>query len=144
MTSTAAGQDRTIVYTLELALAPTVTAPDRARAEVTAWLARTGHDGNGNLIDDVRLLVSELVTNCVRHANLTTDQPVRLTATLHAAILRLEVHDEGRFGTVARRPPRPFAESGFGLNLVARLAEDWGVERNSGGTTVWLELAAGA
>jgi anti-sigma regulatory factor (Ser/Thr protein kinase) len=139
---TAAGQDPTIADTLELALAPTVTAPDRARAEVTAWLAGTGHDGN--LIDDVRLLVSELVTNCVRHANLSTEQPVRLTATLHAAILRLEVHDEGLFGTVARRPPRPFAESGFGLNLVARLAEDWGVERNSGGTTVWLELAAGA
>jgi anti-sigma regulatory factor (Ser/Thr protein kinase) len=125
---------------LELALAPTVTAPDRARAEVTAWLARAGHDGD--LIHDVRLLVSELVTNSVRHADLAADQPLKLTATLHAATLRLEVHDEGRRGTLARRPPRPLAENGFGLNLVAQLADDWGVERNSDGTTVWLELAA--
>ena len=140
--SAAVGQDPTIADTLELALAPTVTAPDRARAEVTTWLARTGHDGH--LIDDVRLLVSELVTNSVRHASLTAEQPLKLTATLHAAILRLEVRDEGRLGTVARRPPRPLAESGFGLNLVAQLADDWGVERTSEGTTVWLELAAGA
>jgi anti-sigma regulatory factor (Ser/Thr protein kinase) len=142
LTSTAAGQDPTIADTLQLALAPTVTAPDRARAEVAAWLARTGR--GGTLIDDVRLLVSELVTNCVRHASLTKDQPVKLTATLHAAILRLEVHDQGRLGTVARRPPGSLAESGFGLNLVARLADDWGVDRDSRGTTVWLELAAGA
>ena len=140
--ATAVGQDPTIADTLELALASTVTAPGRARAEVTAWLARTGHDGG--LIDDVRLLVSELVTNSVRHASLTPEQPLKLTATLHAAMLRLEVHDEGRLGTVARRPPRPLAENGFGHNLVAQLADDWGVERNSEGTTVWLELAADA
>ena len=125
----------------ELALAPTDTAPNRARAELIAWLDRERH---GDLIDVARLLVSELVSNSVRHADLTIDQPLRLSASLRAATLRVEVRDEGTRGTVTRRSPEPRSTAGFGLDLVDQLSRAWGVERDADGTTVWLELAVGA
>jgi anti-sigma regulatory factor (Ser/Thr protein kinase) len=128
---------------LELSLAASPDAPARARAEVTAWLGQDSF--HGSLIDNARLLVTELVTNCVRHARITPDQPLRLTASLRAATLRLELHDAGTDGTVARRTPRQHdGAGGFGLDLVARLSSAWGVERDTHGTTVWFDLAAGA
>ena len=139
MARTAAGQDQPIAETFELALAPTDRAPTRARAEVTTWLERKGHDGD---VDAICLLVSELVTNSVRHADLTTGLPLILTASLRRATLRLEVRDEGTLGTVTRRSPAPLSATGFGLNLVEQLSRAWGVERDAHGTTVWLELAA--
>ena len=55
--------------------------------------------------------------------------------------MHLEVWDGGTEGTVARRgPDRDEAGGGFGLELVARLAGAWGVERDVDGTTVWLDL----
>ena len=127
---------------MELAFAPTDTAPNRARAELKTWLEQEGHDGD--LVDTVRLLVSELVTNSVRYAGLATGLQLQLSASLRGATLRLEVRDEGTGGTVARRSPEPQSTTGFGLNLVEQLSRVWGVERDAQGTTVWLELAADA
>ena len=77
-------------------------------------------------------------------SRLTIDQPLRLTASLRAATLRVEVRDEGTRGTVTRRSPDPRSTAGFGLDLVDQLSRAWGVERDPDGTTVWLELAADA
>jgi serine/threonine-protein kinase RsbW len=107
---------------------------------VVAWLGQQSH--GGALLDDVRLLVSEIVTNSIRHAQITAEQPLRLMASLRAATLRLELHDAGTIGTVARRTPGRDA-GGFGLDLVAQLCSAWGVERDGDGTTVWFEVAAG-
>ena len=84
--------------------------------------------------------VSELVTNCVRHVLITPDQLLRLTVTLRAETLRLELHDDGTDGTVAWRTPQQH-NGGYGLDFVAQLSSAWGVERDAHGTTVWLELA---
>lgn len=130
-----------IAATLEIALAPTHAAPARARAAVGVWLGQQRY--GDELLDDVRLLVSEMVTNSIRHAQITAEQPLRLIASLRAATLRLELHDAGTIGTVVRRTPGR-DDGGFGLDLVARLSSTWGVERDGDGTTVWLELAAGA
>ena len=95
-----------------------------------------------SLIDDARLLTSELVANCVRHAGSPAGAAIRLSAALRPATLRLEVVDTGTDGTVARRSPGlEDGSGGFGLALVAELASAWGVERDTQGTTVWLELA---
>ena len=139
-----AGQDHPILPILQLSLAPTVTAPARARAAVTAWLGKQSRDDV--LVEIAVLLVSELVTNSVRHARLSDGEPLRLSASLRGATLYLELWDNGTGGSVTRRAPDPRDEAagGFGLSLVAQLSEDWGVERDSDGTTVWLELPARA
>ena len=61
--------------------------------------ARHALDDLGDLPDgrmrDVRLLVSELVTNAVRHANLATGDVIELVVELADHKLRVEVHDPG-------------------------------------------------
>jgi anti-sigma regulatory factor (Ser/Thr protein kinase) len=86
----------------------------------------------------VRLLVSELVTNSVRHAGRPAGAPLRIRAAAVDGVVRVEVHDRGH-GWVRRRSAdgRP---GGFGLSLVERLAARWGVNHEDG-TCVWFELA---
>jgi anti-sigma regulatory factor (Ser/Thr protein kinase) len=63
------------------------------------------------------LLVTELVTNCVRHALIAADDPLRLRGRLSAATLRLEVWDSGTEGTVARRSGERDGDiGGYGSN----------------------------
>ena len=127
--------DGSIPRNFEISLAASPDAPARARAEVTAWLGQDGLDRT--LIDHARLLVSEFVTNCVRHAQITPDQPLRLTASLRTQTLRVELHDDGTHGTVAWRTPQQH-NGGYGLDLVAHLSSAWGIERDAHGTTVGL------
>ena len=88
---------------------------------------------------DVRLLVSELVTNAVRHAELMPGDLIRLVVYAGDSVLRVEVHDPGG-GFVPLEPaPDPTRPSGWGLYLVAELADRWGVE-SDGSTHVWFEL----
>jgi anti-sigma regulatory factor (Ser/Thr protein kinase) len=88
---------------------------------------------------DVRLLVSELVTNAVRHANLDRGDVILLVIDLADRMLRVEVHDPGG-GFVPTSPsPDPARPSGWGLFLVAELADRWGVDSDDR-TLVWFEL----
>ena len=88
---------------------------------------------------DVRLLVSELVTNAVRHANLDEDDVIGLVIELADHALRVEVHDPGG-GFVPTAPsPDPVRPSGWGLYLVAELSDRWGVDSDDK-TLVWFEL----
>ena len=84
----------------------------------------------------MRLLVSELVTNAVRHAE---GEAVRLVVAITAGVLRVEVHDPGR-GFTRRDPPSdPMRSSGWGLVLVEELSDRWGVD-GSPRTRVWFEM----
>jgi serine/threonine-protein kinase RsbW len=118
-----------------LTVAADSEAPAAARNAVGAGLAGRVAD---DVLGDARLLVSELVTNSVRHADLAADGVVRISADVTGGILHLEVDDAGTAGTVATRPPTP--EGGFGLHIVEALAHRWGVTRK-GFTCVWVELA---
>jgi anti-sigma regulatory factor (Ser/Thr protein kinase) len=123
---------------LELWLAPTATAPARARAAVSDWLAV--HSGDP-LLEVALLLVSELATNAVRHAGISAEASLRLHGWLDDSIMRLAVWDGGTEGAVARRDRD--LHGGFGLDLVDRLSTAWGVERDELGTLVWVELPRG-
>jgi anti-sigma regulatory factor (Ser/Thr protein kinase) len=92
---------------------------------------------------DVRLLVSELVTNAVRHAELTPGDLIRLVVDTGDSRLRVEVHDPGGGFVPVEPAPDPARPSGWGLYLVAELADRWGVE-SDGTTHVWFELDGGA
>jgi anti-sigma regulatory factor (Ser/Thr protein kinase) len=87
-------------------------------------------------LDDLRLLVSELVTNSVRHAE-TRD--VRLHVTVAGGSVRVEVSDGGRGFTPAPQAPGVERAGGWGLYLVDRLTNRWGVARD-GLTRVWFEM----
>jgi anti-sigma regulatory factor (Ser/Thr protein kinase) len=88
---------------------------------------------------DVQLLVSELVTNAVRHANLSSGDVIELVVELAAHKLRVEVHDPGGGFVPSTPSPDPARPSGWGLYLVAELADRWGVD-SADTTLVWFEL----
>jgi anti-sigma regulatory factor (Ser/Thr protein kinase) len=113
-------------------------APATARRALTHWLSSRTTDG---LLSDAPLVVSELVTNSMRHAGLQDDAAVRVCAAIADGVLRIEVEDGGTNGAVTRRRPNRDHGGGFGLNIIDALALRWGVERGAG-TMVWVELAA--
>jgi anti-sigma regulatory factor (Ser/Thr protein kinase) len=118
--------------TFSVAAAPGGVAT--ARRAVTE--AAEGHVGR-EMVDTTRLLVSELVTNGILHGG--TAEPVRVSLRFDDSGLRVEVADCGP-GFVPK--PRAIGSeelNGFGLFLVERLADRWGVERNDR-THVWFEL----
>jgi anti-sigma regulatory factor (Ser/Thr protein kinase) len=87
--------------------------------------------------ETVVLIVSELVTNAVRHARETDIVEVDLHAT--RACLRIEIQDSDRHWPQPRIPGG-FEESGFGFVLVDALADKWGVRETTAGKAVWAEL----
>ena len=90
-------------------------------------------------LEDARLLVSELVTNAIRHAGLHADDVIKLVVVTGERALRIEVRDPGPGFDVAEPAPDPARPSGWGLYLVRELSDRWGVERQ-GETRVWFEL----
>jgi anti-sigma regulatory factor (Ser/Thr protein kinase) len=105
-----------------------------ARTMVSRWL--DGH-AEPELVADARLLVSELVTNSIRHSDDSAGMPVHIAVTALDGVVRVEVTDHGH-GHVRRRAPQ-LGGGGYGLHLVELIAARWGVE-DSNGTHVWFEL----
>lgn len=106
--------------------------------------ARKALDGLSGLLErpvweDLRLLVTEVVTNGVRHGS--DRGPVGVCVTVGEDAVRAEVTDGGRGFSPAEAPmPRDDGSGGWGLQLVDRVAANWGV-RVGEGTCVWFELA---
>jgi anti-sigma regulatory factor (Ser/Thr protein kinase) len=114
------------------------SVPDAASAARSA-LASLQDRFEPSLIDDVRLLATELVTNSVRHAGRTLSGSIGFQVSITAHAVRIEVTDAGPgFDNLSPAPGRDGA-SGWGLYLVDRLADRWGVEREAG-TRVWFEI----
>ncbi|MBA2348117.1 MAG: ATP-binding protein [Solirubrobacterales bacterium] len=91
---------------------------------------------------DLRLLVSEVVTNAIRHVETASDARIVLLVEPGSEGVRVEVHDEGPgFAPPTRPEPRAAGTSGWGLFLVQRLARRWGVEP-APGAHVWFVLSA--
>jgi anti-sigma regulatory factor (Ser/Thr protein kinase) len=89
---------------------------------------------------DAKLLLSEVVTNSVRHAGLSRDDVIEIVLDA-GDVLRIEVRDGGG-GFERKQPsPDPARPSGWGLYLVEHLADRWGVDKGPP-TTVWFELGA--
>ncbi|MDQ0686036.1 anti-sigma regulatory factor (Ser/Thr protein kinase) [Streptomyces achromogenes] len=107
-----------------------------ARRAVREQLRDWGLDSVGDL---AALLVSELVTNALRHA--TGPIGVRLVRPAHLeGVLLVEVSDPLP-DPPRERIARPEDESGRGLQLVASSSRRWGTRPGDTGKTVWFELA---
>jgi anti-sigma regulatory factor (Ser/Thr protein kinase) len=84
------------------------------------------------------VLVSELVTNAVLH----TGGPAELRIlVIEPDAVRVEVADHAR--DIPRSPPTAGAHGGFGLRIVAALADEWGCTPLPHGKVVWFELGRG-
>jgi anti-sigma regulatory factor (Ser/Thr protein kinase) len=104
-----------------------------ARQFVAEVLKGWGH--SASLLEDAKLIVSELATNAVRHAN----SPFSVEICPKGSIVRLSVRDASR--TVpSLRGRDALAESGRGLQIVDALSADWGVEFSGQDKAVWAEL----
>jgi anti-sigma regulatory factor (Ser/Thr protein kinase) len=91
-------------------------------------------------LEDVRLVVSERVTNSIRHAELSPDDQISLTVTVSAGSVRGRVCDPGPGFEVPSEPcPRPDMRGGWGLPIVETISDRWGVEWNRH-ACVWFEI----
>jgi two-component sensor histidine kinase len=124
--------------TLVFELVPGPMAGSGARRELLT--------GNGTLPsavrDDVLLLVTELVTNAVRHSSAGPDGLVRVEVRRGTDIVRVAVSDEGA-GFTAEAPLERTEAGGWGLALVDRIADRWAITPTASGTCAWFEIGHG-
>lgn len=115
------------------------SSPRHVRALVARVLAEAGHDE-----DQVRLaqlLASELATNAVRHGS-GARFSVEVVADDGGTTVR--VRDDDPQPPLHRAPAEDdLQHGGWGLDLVDRLAHEWGVEPAGGGKVVWFTLGRG-
>jgi anti-sigma regulatory factor (Ser/Thr protein kinase) len=98
-----------------------------------------GDWGCSELIDDASVVVTELVSNVVRHAG--TD--IRVDVELHRGTIRIGVADRAGGRVVMRTTTEPRADlGGRGLRLVDQLSERWGVDQRADRKLVWAEWHA--
>ena len=115
-----------------IAVARTTSAPRQARRFVVATLEEWSVC---SVCERAELLVSELVTNVIRHA---ASAP-RIVIIEDDGRVRIEVFDEGPGGAVQQEPGTTDV-GGHGLVLVEALADRWGAAHDGREHVVWCEI----
>ena len=118
---------------LELTAVPHASREARhvARAVLQDW------DVPLPVVDDAVLVISELVTNAVRHAGTGSTLELELGQTRRQ--LRVALSDESASSPQMRRPTTA-SEDGRGLTILAALSDRWGIEPHHEGKRVWWEV----
>jgi anti-sigma regulatory factor (Ser/Thr protein kinase) len=120
---------------VSLVLPSDSTAPARAREAVR------GIPELDPIRDDASLVVSELVTNAVKHSGATEGDRITLSVSVDGDRVKIQVHDPARTNLMPRlRTSRPQEAGGMGLRLVSRIARRWDTECRDG-RIVWADLA---
>ena len=128
---------------LTVQLPPDETAPGMARMALRELPVAVRPD-----VATLEMLVSELVTNSVKHALLVSRDKIELFVLDGGDRLRVEVRDPGKgyeealagWSRIPDVPPsRPLAQDGYGLLLVSAVADRSGVSWENG-TLAWFEL----
>ena len=109
-----------------------------AASEARAALAALDGRVDSGALDDIRLLVSELVTNSVRHSG-AAGARVALDVESRGDTVRVEVSDGGRGFEPRARSKAHDDVGGWGLHLVESIATRWGVQTGRR-TRVWFEI----
>jgi anti-sigma regulatory factor (Ser/Thr protein kinase) len=108
------------------------TAPRQARRFIT-------HAGiDEDLTMAAQLLVSELVSTCVRHEH-ADDEVIEITVQDVNACIRVDIAMRG-IGHSVHVDERVLEETGIGLEIMNALAYRWGVERDPHEWRGWFEL----
>ncbi len=122
---------------VSLTLPSNSTAPGRAR-EALRDIAELDA-----IRDDARLVVSELVTNAVKHSGATAQDRITLSVFVEGDRVKIQVHDPARTDLMPQlRSVRSHEVGGLGLRLVSRIARRWDTEYGDG-RTVSADLAFG-
>ena len=111
-------------------------APRQARREVAALRPEV----DSSVIATTELLVTELVTNSVRHAGADA---IEVAVSVDPRRGRVEVANAGAPFTPRTREESEKANPGWGLFLVDELSDTWGVQGDSGRQRVWCEMSRG-
>jgi signal transduction histidine kinase len=118
---------------------PQLTArlPSHSSAVMLARAAIDGFELSPDVRDDARLIVSELVSNAVRHGQ--GDITLLLSRTDDGALSGTVLDDGEGFRPRAGRPTG-MDHGGWGLPIVDSLSEKWGIDNGAG--RVWFQMAA--
>src|SRR6478735_8338468 len=133
------GRARSTTSGEEIELIAELTLPPQSRsvAEARLFALRAAGDASSQVGDALKLLVSELATNCVVHA--ASEFTIRILRSANQ--IRVECSDADD-GDVRVQHPEPSDTHGRGMYFVLRFAHNWGVEQSSSGRgkTVWFSL----
>lgn len=91
---------------------------------------------------DLQLLVTEIVANSVRHGGVGEDGQIDLAVSISDDVVRVELRDTGIQADPRLRTPDLSGGGGFGMVLVQRMSERWGVDHEPQ-VVMWFELARG-
>ena len=126
---------------VEMAIEPGPRAPGVARRAIAGAL---GDRVAEPVLANAQLVMSELVTNSVRHSGVPDGDELVVRVRVWQDRCRLEVEDSGHEGVIAPQPADLVHGAGMGLNLVQRISERWGLVRAAHGPTrVWAQLECG-
>jgi serine/threonine-protein kinase RsbW len=125
--------------TLKFAVNGGVDAAADARLAATELL---GAETDPRTIEDILLVISELVTNAVRHAGAGRGETIEVCVTDQGETILIEVMD----GAPGSEPKvrSDDGPGGMGLMVVSGLCADWGTRQSEGRKTVWAEYSPGA
>jgi len=127
------GMGRTIPQKQEHESVELLVSP-RAPGQARRWVSEQGSDLPRGTLDLLLLLVSELVTNSVRHSGAVPGERLQIGLERGDGTIHVDVQDPG--AGFDRHDLRP---GPHGLRIVQAGADRWGVD-SSGPTTVWFEL----
>jgi anti-sigma regulatory factor (Ser/Thr protein kinase) len=115
-------------------------APESARAKLSESFDERLQQP---VVDDLRLLVSELVTNCVLHGGATDAGEITVRTNVRPDSVRTEVCHDGPLFVPPEEDPDLGTPGGLGLFLVEQMSEAWGIDEGCQ-TCVWFELGLAA
>ena len=113
------------------------SAVDARRALVSELRAK---GVNPVVVDESEIVISELVTNAVRHAKPLADGKIRVNWSVTGGVGEIAVTDGGGPTTPHPAPRSVWSAGGRGLRIVGSLAHEWGVRENTSGSTVWASM----
>jgi anti-sigma regulatory factor (Ser/Thr protein kinase) len=122
---------------IQLSLAPTLSAPGITRERVAELRAAVPEE----TLNDLSLLCTEVVTNAVKYAGLSSDEMIQVDVNSYPSRIEVKVRypDHNEFDP-SLSVEDPDETSGWRLLLIDRLADRWRMVRTDGDVEVWLQI----
>lgn len=95
------------------------------------------------VVESTQLVLTELLANEIKHGRYAQGDPLVCSVAMKRRAVRIEVRHIGPAFDMPAAPPQPaleLRETGWGLALITRLADRWGVGERGGSRQVWAEI----